>query len=89
MSVPRIVSGLELIDDEGDEVVVYKINVSRGTVMLRTSDDDTYSMLLRELRSKLRDGEFAVVEGDDEDEPDSESDGGEETEDDDDEDEPV
>ncbi len=68
MSIPRITPGLALIDDEGDEVAVRKINESRGTVVLQTSDGDSYSMSLRELRSKLRDGAFAVVDSDEEDE---------------------
>ena len=61
MGVPRIVVGLELVDDEGDEVVVDEIDSERGTVTLVTSDDDGYEMSVRELRSKLRDGEFVRV----------------------------
>lgn len=62
MSVPRIVVGLELVDDEGDEVVVDEIDSDRGVVTLvTTSDDDGYEISLRELRGKLRDGEFAAV----------------------------
>jgi len=62
MGIPRIIPGLELVDDEGDEVTVSEIDESESTVELETSDGDSYSMSLRELRSKLRDGEFAVVE---------------------------
>ena len=61
MSVPRIVVGLQLVDDEGDEVVVDEIDSDRATVTLLTSDDDGYEMSIRELRSKLRDGHFALL----------------------------
>lgn len=74
MIIPRIVPGLELIDDEGDEVAVQRIDASRETVELETSDGDSYSMSLRELRSKLRDGEFAVLDDDDDDDDDDEED---------------
>lgn len=66
MDIPRITVGLELVDDEGDQVIVEKLNLSKGTVMLSTSDGETYSMLLRTLRSRLRDGEFVRVDPDDE-----------------------
>jgi hypothetical protein len=61
MSIPKIEVGLEMIDDEDDEVVVDEIDRGRGTATLVTSDDDWYEMSLRELRSKLQDGEFVVV----------------------------
>ena len=62
MGVPRITPGLELVDDEGDQVVVCEIDKEDETVELEASDGDSYSMSLRELRSKLRDGAFAVVD---------------------------
>jgi hypothetical protein len=79
VSIPRIVRGLELIDDDGDEVVVQKISEAKGTATLGTSDGDSYSISLRELRSKLRDGEFASVydacaEADDDGDEDSDDD---------------
>jgi hypothetical protein len=37
-------------------------------------EDDSYTMSLRELPGKLRDGEFAVLEDEDEDEDDDEED---------------
>lgn len=70
MNIPRIVTGLELVDDEGDEVVVHKISEAKGVVTLQTSDGDSYSMSLRELRRNLRDGAFAVIDDDDENEDD-------------------
>jgi hypothetical protein len=70
MSVPRIVTGLELVDDEGDEVIVGAIDHVLGIVTLET-DEDSYSMSLRELRGKLRDGEFAVLDADQDDEGDA------------------
>ena len=69
MNIPRIATGLELVDDSGDEVVVSKISEANGVATLRTLDgDDSYTMSVRELRSKLRDGEFAILEPDDNDE---------------------
>lgn len=68
MSIPRVVKGLELVDDEGDEVVVSKISESKGIATLKTADDgDSYTMSLRELRGKLRDGEFAALDAEDDD----------------------
>jgi len=61
MGIPRITPGLELVDDEGDEVVVLDIDQADDTVELEASDGDSYSMSLRDLRSKLRDGDYAVV----------------------------
>lgn len=61
MIVPRIAVGLALVDDDGDEVVVHKIDQGRGTVTLLTEDGDRYGMSIRDLRSKLRDGDFAQV----------------------------
>jgi len=65
MGIPRITPGLELVDDEGDLVVVSDIDDVEETVELEASDGDSYSMSLRELRVKLRDGDFAAVEDDD------------------------
>jgi len=62
MGIPRITPGLELVDDEGDLVVVSDIDDVEETVELEASDGDSYSMSLRELRVKLRDGDFAAVE---------------------------
>ena len=73
MDIPRITVGLELVDDEGNEVVVEKLNQSKGTVSLTTGDGDSYSMSLQALRSKLRDGEFARIDPEDEN-PDMEGD---------------
>jgi hypothetical protein len=64
MGIPRITPGLELVDDEGDLVVVSDIDDVEETVELEASDGDSYSMSLRELRVKLRDGDFAAVEDD-------------------------
>jgi hypothetical protein len=66
MGIPRITPGLELVDDEGDLVVVCDIDDVEETAELEVSDGDSYSMSLRELRSKLRDGDFVAVENDDE-----------------------
>jgi hypothetical protein len=77
MSIPRIAVGLELVDDSGDEVSVSRINTGSGIVTLKMLDeDDSYTMSLRELRSNLRDGVFAVLEseGDDDDEEDGDDD---------------
>jgi hypothetical protein len=71
--VPRIVTGLELVDDEGDEVKVHRINESKGTVTLKTSEGESYSMALRELRGMLRDGQFACLTADVDDDDDDES----------------
>ena len=73
MDIPRITVGLELVDDEGNEVVVEKLYLSKGTVSLTTGDGDSYSMSLQALRSKLRDGEFARIDPEDEN-PDMEGD---------------
>jgi hypothetical protein len=62
MGIPRITLGLELVDDEGDLVVVDSIDDEEQTVDLETDDGDSYSMTLRELRSKLRDGDFVPVD---------------------------
>jgi hypothetical protein len=62
MGIPRITLGLELVDDEGDLVVVDSIDDEEQTVDLETDDGDSYSMTLRELRSKLRDGDFVAVD---------------------------
>ncbi|PWT86478.1 MAG: hypothetical protein C5B58_01330 [Acidobacteria bacterium] len=62
MGIPRITPGLELVDDEGDLVVVDSIDDEEQTVDLETDDGDCYSMTLRELRSKLRDGDFVAVD---------------------------
>jgi hypothetical protein len=62
MGIPRISPGLELVDDEGDEVVVREIHEATDTVDLETSDGDTYCMKIRELRSRLRDGDFVPLE---------------------------
>ena len=62
MGIPRITPGLELVDDEGDLVVVDSIDDEEQTVDLETDDGDSYSMTLRELRSKLRDGDFVAVD---------------------------
>jgi hypothetical protein len=67
MGIPRITPGLELVDDEGDLVVVDSIDNEEQTVDLETDDGGSYSMTLRELRSKLRDGDFAAVDTDTED----------------------
>jgi hypothetical protein len=64
MSIPRIAPGLEMVDDEGDHVVVADIDESDDTVELETRDGESYSIPLRELRSKLRDGDFAEIEPD-------------------------
>jgi len=64
MGIPRITPGLELVDDEGDLVVVSDIDDVEETVELEASDGDSYSMSLRELRVKLRVGDFAAVEDD-------------------------
>jgi len=77
MDIPRITVGLELVDDEGNEVVVEKLNQSKGTVSLTTDDGDSYSMSLQALRCKLRDGEFARIDPEDEN-PDIEGDADEE-----------
>lgn len=82
MSIPRVVKGLELVDDEGDEVVVSKISESKGIATLKTADDgDSYTMSLRELRSKLRDGEFAALEAEEDDTSDDAEDDGDEEDD--------
>jgi hypothetical protein len=73
MDIPRITVGLELVDDEGNEVIVERLNQSKGTVSLTTGDGDSYSMSLQALRSKLRDGEFARIDPEDEN-PDMEGD---------------
>ena len=62
MGIPRIIPGLELVDDEGDLVVVDSVDDEEQTVDLETDDGDSYSMTLRELRSKLRDGDFVAVD---------------------------
>ncbi len=62
MIVPRIIPGLELVDDTGDEVVIQRVNWSADTVVLETSDGDTYSMSLPALRNALRDGDFSLLE---------------------------
>jgi hypothetical protein len=62
MGIPRITLGLELVDDEGDVVIVDSIDDEEQTVDLETDDGDSYSMTLRELRSKLRDGDFVAVD---------------------------
>jgi len=62
MGIPRLTLGLELVDDEGDLVVVDSIDDEEQTVDLETDDGDSYSMTLRELRSKLRDGDFVAVD---------------------------
>jgi hypothetical protein len=62
MGIPRITPGLELVDDEGDLVIVDSIDDEEQTVDLETDDGDSYSMTLRELRSKLRDGDFVAVD---------------------------
>lgn len=81
MTVPRIVKGLELVDDSGDEVRVSGVNEASGVATLKMlEDDDSYTMPLRELRGKLRDGAFAVLEDDDT--SDAEDDGDEDEEDD-------
>jgi predicted DNA-binding transcriptional regulator AlpA len=80
MHIPRIAIGLELVDDEGDEVVVRKINSTNSTVTLQSDRTGAYSMSLRDLRCKLRDGEFAIVE-DDQDLDDDEEDEPEEDDD--------
>jgi len=67
MDIPRITVGLELVDDEGNEVVVEKLYLSKGTVSLTTGDGDSYSMSLQVLRSKLRDGEFARIDPEEQD----------------------
>jgi hypothetical protein len=68
MNIPRITFGLELVDDSGDEVCVSDIDESSGVVTLQLlDDDDSYTISVRELRSKLRDGEFAVLDPDDSD----------------------
>ena len=77
MDIPRITVGLELVDDEGNEVIVERLNQSKGTVSLTTGDGDSYSMSLQALRSKLRDGEFARIDPEDEN-PDIEGDADEE-----------
>ncbi len=65
MSIPRVSVGLELVDDEGDQVVVCEIDDSDETVELEAADGESYSMTLRELRCKLRDGDFVAVDSDD------------------------
>lgn len=86
MNIPRIAIGLELVDDDGDQVVVRKINSTNSTVTLQSDRTGAYSMSLRDLRCKLRDGEFAVVDDPDEDEededPEEEEDESDEDEDD-------
>lgn len=62
MGIPRITPGLELVDDEGDLVVICEIDDTEETVELESSDGESYSLTLRELRSKLRDGDFVAVE---------------------------
>ena len=62
MGIPRVAVGLELVDDEGDLIVVCEIDESDETVELEAEDGDSYAMTLRELRSKLRDGDFVAVE---------------------------
>ena len=79
MKIPRITSGLELVDDSGDEVCVSGIDEESGIVTLdMLDDDDSYTMSLRELRSRLREGAFAVLEPDED--GDTESDNADEEE---------
>ena len=42
MGIPRITPGLELVDDEGDLVVVSDIDDVEETVELEASDGDSY-----------------------------------------------
>jgi len=73
MIIPRIVKGLELVDDSGDEVRVARINEASGVATLEMlEEDDSYTISLRELRGKLRDGAFAVLDDDEDDEDDGE-----------------
>src|SRR5688572_10720368 len=43
MDIPRIALGLELVDDDGDEVVVQKINVRKDSVTL-AGEGGSYEM---------------------------------------------
>jgi hypothetical protein len=61
VQIPRITIGLELVDDEGDEVVVTEVDPGEDAVTLEASDGEQYSMSLRNLRSRLRDGDFACL----------------------------
>jgi hypothetical protein len=84
MNIPRIAIGLELVDDSGDEVTVSRVNAASGIVTLKMLDqNDSYTMSLRELRSYLRDGAFAVLEPDYDDAAGADADEGDEEEEDD------
>jgi hypothetical protein len=62
MGIPRVKIDFEFIDDEGNQGVVSDIDESEGMVEVETDDGDSYSLSLRELRSKLRDGDFVAVD---------------------------
>jgi len=63
MGIPRITPGLELVDDEGDEVVVLDIDQADDTVELEASDGDSYSMSPRKNPKGPPSGAYRVVRG--------------------------